>query len=103
MKYCGSQMKDIGRTKYEETLPSGYVGFVLIYYQDTYCCKKVAKKELSSLKKRLFLNLLIFISLFHSLVAETIRMKFGQKFLPIGKRTIETNTWVGYSRDNITD
>lgn len=83
-------MKDIGRTKVREEIRFHQAMLdCLTHYQHTYCCKSCEKEGLSSFKKAIVPKPLISNSLgSNSLVAETIRMKFGQKVPPIGKRTI---------------
>ncbi|HAV0120080.1 TPA: IS66 family transposase, partial [Enterococcus faecium] len=80
-EHCGSQMKDIGRTKVREEIRFHQAMLdCLTHYQHTYCCKSCEKEGLSSFKKAIVPKPLISNSLgSNSLVAETIRMKFGQK------------------------
>ncbi|HFJ6805173.1 TPA: IS66 family transposase, partial [Enterococcus faecium] len=105
-EHCGSQMKDIGRTKVREEIRFHQAMLdCLTHYQHTYCCKSCEKEGLSSFKKAIVPKPLISNSLgSNSLVAETIRMKFGQK-VPAYR---QENYWkqthgLDISRDNITN
>ncbi|BCZ33832.1 hypothetical protein GVanDAA620_17220 [Enterococcus faecium] len=99
-------MKDIGRTKVREEIRFHQAMLdCLTHYQHTYCCKSCEKEGLSSFKKAIVPKPLISNSLgSNSLVAETIRMKFGQK-VPAYR---QENYWkqthgLDISRDNITN
>lgn len=104
--HCGQQMKDIGRTKVrEEVRFHPAILDCLVHYQHTYCCKACEKMGRSSFKKALVHKPLISNSLgSNSVVAETIRMKFGQK-IPAYR---QENYWqkdlgLAISRDNISN
>ncbi len=104
--HCGQQMKDIGRTKVrEEVRFHPAILDCLVHYQHTYCCKACEKMGRSSFKKASVPKPLISNSLgSNSVVAETIRMKFGQK-IPAYR---QENYWqkdlgLAISRDNISN
>ncbi|BDP87376.1 polymerase [Enterococcus faecium] len=76
-----SQMKDIGRTKVREEIRFHQAMLdCLTHYQHTYCCKS-CESSLMNLKYGYSENikLIMWQLISNSLVAETIRMKFGQK------------------------
>lgn len=105
-EHCGSQMKDIGRTKVREEIRFHQAMLdCLTHYQHTYCCKSCEREGLSSFKKAIVPKPLISNSLgSNSLVAETIRMKFGQKVPAYRQESYWKQTHgLDISRDNITN
>lgn len=104
--HCGSEMKDIGRTKIREEIQFHQAMLdCLTHYQHTYCCKNCEKEGISSFKKSRVPKPLIPNSLgSNSLVAETIRMKFGQKVPAYRQEKYWHETHgLEITRDNITN
>lgn len=104
--HCGQQMKDIGRTKVREDVRFHPAKLdCLVHYQHTYCCKSCEKMGRSSFKKASVPKPLISNSLgSNSVVAETIRMKFGQKVPAYRQESYwQKDLGLDISRDNITN
>lgn len=105
-EHCGSQMKDIGRTKVRKEIRFHQAMLdCLTHYQHTYSCKECEKNGVSSFKKSVVPKPLISNSLgSNSLVAETIRMKFGQKVPAYRQEKYWKETHgLDISRDNMTN
>lgn len=105
-EHCGSQMKDIGRTKVREEIRFHQAMLdALVHYQHTYSCQKCEINGISSFKKSAIPKPLISNSLgSNSLVVETIRMKFGQKVPAYRQEKYWQKTHgLDISRDNITN
>ena len=103
---CGTQMTDIGTTKIrEEVLFHQAMLDRLVHLQHTYCCKECEKADISSYKKALVPRPVVSNSLgSNSVIAETIRLKFGQK-VPANRQESYWQETLGLdiSRDNITN
>ena len=103
---CGTQMTDIGTTKIrEEVLFHQAMLDRLVHYQHTYCCKECEKADVSSYKKAPVPRPVVSNSLgSNSVIAETIRLKFGQK-VPANRQESYWQETLGLdiSRDNITN
>lgn len=103
---CGTQMTDIGSTKIrEEVLFHQAMLDRLVHLQHTYCCKECEKADVSSYKKAPVPKPVVSNSLgSNSVIAETIRLKFGQKS-PANRQESYWQETLGLdiSRDNITN
>jgi transposase len=103
---CGTQMIDIGTTKIrEEVLFHQAMLDRLVHLQHTYCCKECEKAAVSSYKKAPVPKPVVANSLgSNSVIAETIRLKFGQK-VPANRQESYWQETLGLdiSRDNITN
>lgn len=103
---CGTQMTDIGTTKIrEEVLFHQAMLDRLVHLQHAYCCKECEKADVSSYKKAPVPRPVVSNSLgSNSLIAETIRLKFGQK-VPANRQESYWQETLGLdiSRDNITN
>ncbi|MGM0122778.1 hypothetical protein IGI37_000144 [Enterococcus sp. AZ194] len=105
-EHCGTQMIDIGTTKLREEVRFHQAMLDrLAHIQHTYCCKACEKADVSSYKKAPVPKPVVPNSLgSNSIIAETIRLKFGQKS-PANRQEIYWRETLGLdiSRDNMTN
>ena len=105
-EHCGTQMSNIGTTRIrEEVLFHQAILDRIVHLQHTYCCKECEKADVSSYKKAPVPKPVISNSLgSNSVIAETIRLKFGQK-VPANRQESYWQETLGLdiSRDNITN
>lgn len=105
-EHCGTQMVDIGTTRLREEVRFHQAMLDrLAHLQHTYCCKECEKVAVFSYKKAVVPKPVVPNSLgSNSIIAETIRLKFGQKS-PANRQEVYWRETLGLdiSRDNITN